>query len=552
MLWSIALACSAVRQYGPIALLVALSLLARRKWVPLAQSSEETVPLDRPEVPKTRAFVLLLSISAATAIFVFVSLRRGPLMWDESVFVFKAYGLSQGFRHLSFAEVWQAIATGDRLYPPASSLALGGIFTVFGSSQTTALACTIGGFVSVSVLMFTVGCMLDARRGHIVGLVAVLLFLGSPIQIEYAGTDMLEIPGTLATLVAIVAYLWHLRRSTELSALAVGLALVVTFFTKYNYGLFAIGAVALCQLSLKQWKPWTRENLWMWVPVAVLADLWFKVPDKWDGFVGFAMNHDSGMPMLSSASLLFYPRYFFSENTSSLPLGAVTLIAGIGAIRWAKSKEIRCVLLFFAVAFGALTVHHLKEDRYLATVAPVLFLLAAFTLVQMFEGLAVPWVRRSLVAIGALLLVPGAMLYAVGVPNLVSKSKPSWSCFPWPRPDIYPVTDFVLSHIDPTVPTTITGMVNEWSPEYIRWRIAMAAPLAKVNVGHFDRGKLNFVFLQLLPGSPYRTEEYYTFHKDIDAKSRILQSHVDGGIRTEAVFPSSGMKLVVITDAQLR
>jgi len=371
------------------------------------------------------------------------------------------------------------------------------------------------------------------------------------MEIEYAGTAMMEIAGILTTLIAIVAYLWHLRRATELTALATGIALAMAFFTKYNYGLFAIGAVAVCQLSLRQWQPWRRENLWLWVPFVALADLWFTVEGKWEGFLGFANNYDSGMPMLSSTSLLFYPRYFLAEDTSSVLLGGVTVLAGLCAVGWIKQPPVRAVFLFFAVTLGSLTVHHLKEDRYLATVVPVLYLLAGFTLVQVHSRINLPWIRRGVTASGLLLLIPALLLYVKGVPRLVSHNRPSWSSFPWSYRDLYQATDFVLAQIDPRVPTSVTGLINPWSPEYVKWRFESDRPGSKLYLDHLEKGRVNFVWMELLPGSAYRTAEYLQFHPDIEERRAKMAVRVTSGIRTEAVYPRDGLKVVVLRDAEV-
>jgi len=549
--WQILLVGAAFRVYGPAALLIALSLLARRRWkaeTPLTPSPEGT---DRKNWTRHGGITALLAVAATTAIFVFVSLRRGPLMWDESVFVYKAYRVSEGLRHLSPSDAWTSVATGDRLYPPASAFILGTVFAVLGSSQNVALACTAFGFVAAAALLFAIGCYLDGKRGPTVGLIAVLLLLSSPLLLEYAGTDMLEVAGIDASLLSMVAYLWHLRRSSEITALVTGLALALTFFTKYNYGLFAIAPVAVCQLSLGRWQPWRRENLWLWVPVAVLADLWFTIEGKWEGFVGFATNHDSGMPMLSQASLLFYPRYFFTEYTSSVVLGILTILAGFGAIAWVKKIEVRFILLFFAIGFGGMTIHHLKADRYIATVVPALFLLSAFAFVKAYERITPRWAQYGTVGFGVLLIIPTALIYVKGLPKLVTRERPIWSAFPWPYRDLYSATGFALIQIDPKVPTTFTGVINEWSPEYIRWQFEMTYPRSKMYVDHLEKGRLNFISLQLLPGSPYLSPNYYEYNARNDADAlRRMQPQVKSGVRSEAVFPREGLKIVVIKDAE--
>ncbi len=491
---------------------------------------------------------MALSVAATTTIFVFVSMQRGPLMWDESVFIYKAFGVSEGLRHLNLGAAWTAVATGDLLYPPVSSFAMGSMFAIFGSSQTVALACTAVGFVASAALLFKIGCLLDEKQGHIVGLIASLLFLGSPLLMEYAGTNMLEVPGTLTTLLAIWAYLWHLRRGTEMTALATGLALALTFFTKYNYGLFAIAAVGVCQLTIRQWQPWRRENLWLWVPVVALGYLWFTMEGKWNGFVAFATNASSGLSL--AESLLYYPRVFFTEYSSSILLGIVVILSGLGALKWIKEPNVRFLLIFFAIGFGAMAKHPLKADRYIATVVPMLFLVAAFTLAQGYDRLTSTGWRRVAAALGVLMFLPSALLYADGVPRLVTRNRPAWSSFPWPYRALYKAVDMVLADIDPKVPTTFTGMINQWSPEYIRWRFEMAHPGSRLYFDHLEMGRCNFVSMELLPGSPYLTAEYFTYNakRVKEARDRLVP-RVQAGVRREGIFLPEGIKVVIVKDA---
>lgn len=549
LLWKILLFGAAVRLYGPSILLIVVGLVVRKKWAPSAADSSVPKLPDRHKLLVTGAVVTVLAAAAAVTVFVFVAMRRGPLGWDEATYFYKAYGVSEGIRHMSVGEAWNAVATGDQLYPPVSSFALGAVFAVFGSSQTAALVVTALGFVASTVLLFAIGCYLDEKKGHLIGLIAALLFLGTPLIVEYAGTAMLEMAGIVATLLALIVYLHHLRKGTELTALATGIALALVFFTKYNYGLFTIGAVAACQLTRLEWKPWTRENLWLWVPVASLSAIWFRLEGKWDGFVGFATNHDMGMPMLSERSLLFYPRFFFAEYTSSTLLGAMTIVGGFAALFWIRRLEVRAVFLFFAVSMASLTVHHLKEERYLATVVPVLFLLSAFTFVRVAEKAPNLYARNSAPVFGLLLLVPSALLYARDVPRLVSQNRPAWSSYPWPYRGLNSAMDFALNHIDPSIPTTFAGTFNEWSPETIRWRFATALPGAKVNVDFLEAGRVNFVTIELMPGSPYRSANYLEYNATRESGRLKMQARIKSGKRLEAVYPSEGLRLTVFVDA---
>lgn len=525
--------------------------MVRKRWPRQAETCNESAHVDRTLLYRTGGIVLAASVAAAVAIFVCISLRRGPLGWDEGTYVLKAYGVGQGLRHLSLGEAWQAVVTGDILYPPISALVLGPIFAVAGSSETAVFATTAAGFVAAAGLLFWTGCLLDAKTGPWTGLIGVLLFLSSPLHIQYAGTAMLEIAGTVATLLAMAAYLKHLKESSERTALATGIALAVLFFTKYNYGLMALGAVALCQLSMGRWQPWRRENLWLWVPVVALAGVWFRLEGKWDGFVGFATNRDSGLPMLSAANLLFYPRAFVLEYSSSVILGTVTLAAGLTTVIWCKRMEVRAVLLFLAVGWTLLTVHHLKADRFAVTVMPCIFLLAAFSVVQAYQRLKRPLMRHGLATFGAALFGPSVLLYTIGLPRLVSADPPRWNTVPWPHKDLSRAIDLALSEIDPSVPTTFSGITNEWSPDTIRWRFSMAHPGARLYFDYLEKGPANLVVLQVLPGSPYLNADYLAFHADNDTTRRRAEAKITGGTQFETLFPKDRLRLIVIKDGDV-
>jgi hypothetical protein len=130
--------------------------------------------------------------------------------------------------------------------------------------------------------------------------------------------------------------------------------------------------------------------------------------------IAFLTNRPGDLPTLSPAALAFYPRSLFEHFLAPAALaGAVAALVVAGLVVLGRRGGAgRALALTVAVGAFALELHPLKQDRFLATVAPLLFLLAAIAAVR-FAASVLP--RRSPARAAAALGLAGLSLYGVFV-----------------------------------------------------------------------------------------------------------------------------------------
>jgi hypothetical protein len=221
--------------------------------------------------------------------------------------------------------------------------------------------------------------------GFVAGALTLLAF---PLWI-YAGLAYLEGAGLLVTLLV----LWFYGRSYQPEptrahryAWLTSLALAVAFFTKYNFGFFLLGGLALNEvvtvwlerrqspeLDLRRW--WQR---WLALggPAAILLLFWFLWPGHWARLVAFGNAQEGGLRFWQWASWLYYPRSLLTQYAAGLPVALLLLCGlGYGVWRW-RQFRVRALLAYLVVSWLLLIVVPQKAPRFLYTVAPVIFVLA--------------------------------------------------------------------------------------------------------------------------------------------------------------------------------
>jgi hypothetical protein len=212
------------------------------------------------------------------------------------------------------------------------------------------------------------------------GFVAGALTLLSLPLWAYAGLAYLEAAGLLTILLALWLYgrsdpsAAHARRYALLTSLAVAAA----FFTKYNFGLFLIGGIALNEFvawGLARRGDWAKRWLVLGGPTAVLALLWFLWPGHLTRFLYFGGAQEGGLTIWRLASWLYYPRSLFSQYSAGLPI-ALLVAAGLlyGLWRWRDFRS-RSLLAYLLAGWLMLLIVPQKEPRFLYTVAPAAFVL---------------------------------------------------------------------------------------------------------------------------------------------------------------------------------
>lgn len=321
------------------------------------------------------------------------------------------------------------------------------VFAILIMRETAGIA-----FTALALALY-----LRARRAgtawsyRLAGLAALALFF---VKVNYAAVFLLAValvelldlpPGERRALLARGRrLLWPWPGATlgrTLLAVALDLLLVSAVAgANFGVGLYALLVISTATLALR----WRKERAalaarWRALPKAArqLAAtfvlplwIWSLSPDPIHPktIVGFLKNRETGPPLLSADSLLYYPRAFLGQYATSPRLGlAVLLLALAGAaIAWRSGAKWRGEgkgwrLLAALALLGLLlaTAHPYKEPRFLATTAPFLVLLAALAAARLAFRLG------GLAPAGSPLgLAAGAVLTAGAVAGLAAARTP--------------------------------------------------------------------------------------------------------------------------------
>src|SRR5262249_43232579 len=152
-------------------------------------------------------------------------------------------------------------------------------------------------------------------------LVAAVLTLTSAPLLASATAVMLEIPALLALVITLYARFVLWRDSPRPAAhVVLGVAVMITYFLKSNYGLLlllALTADALIEARFRLRRLFTREHAFALAPVVMIGALWFAYPPKITATWAMLVNAPVGPASIWSADgLLYYPRALVRQSGS--------------------------------------------------------------------------------------------------------------------------------------------------------------------------------------------------------------------------------------------
>lgn len=199
--------------------------------------------------------------------------------------------------------------------------------------------------------------------------------------------------------------------------------------------------------------------------------LWLLVPPHLKDLVQFLDNRNTGPSLASAEGILFYPRIFLFELSPHPSIGGAVLVLALASFAlWARhGRARRTVLLALALQVAAVMVHPYKEPRFLVTVAPLLWLAAAFSLGDGLRALTERLLPRWRLALAAPLAV--GILVAVAVrgidrPRLEQKLR-HWSV----PATVRPVLDEVATQALESRGCVLVGAWNGFSPSLVEWHL---------------------------------------------------------------------------------
>jgi hypothetical protein len=129
------------------------------------------------------------------------------------------------------------------------------------------------------------------------------------------------------------------------------------------------------------WRRLSERHRILAATVALPLVIWFliPIPNRVRTLVGFVVNRDSGQPLWSLETLLYYPRVFVTDYSPDPIVGWIVLaLAMLAPIRRAQGRDpVRLLQIALWVGLIATALHPYRQPRFLFTVAPLIWLLGA-------------------------------------------------------------------------------------------------------------------------------------------------------------------------------
>ncbi|MBC7788317.1 MAG: glycosyltransferase family 39 protein, partial [Anaerolineae bacterium] len=239
------------------------------------------------------AAVLAASALCAWAVFVHLVPAAGTFRWDEGAHAMQGLLIAHDLR----ANDWLAFlydSYGQVYWPPVHSWLTAAAFLVAGPSETSARAVSVLAYAILAPVLCVAGRYVVSTRPEnseqtvfrppATGLIAAALALTSPTFLTHAAQAMLESTGLLALGVAFLCFFRTSRpsvRPTDYTLL--GVAVVVAYFVKTNYGLLlflALGLFLSVEAVVRPGRVTRRQMAYAIVPMVIVWVVWFAYPPK--------------------------------------------------------------------------------------------------------------------------------------------------------------------------------------------------------------------------------------------------------------------------------
>jgi hypothetical protein len=155
------------------------------------------------------------------------------------------------FRHADLVHLVRDIHAA-RVWAPLHALLVGTVLSIAGPDYRLAVLPNLAAWIGTAVFSFLAARRAVTRGGNLAGFTATLFVLASPAHRAFATDIMLESLGACLSLAAVYAYLVVAQERSVASGRALGLALTLLFFQKYNYWLLVVLALSAAAMSAQR------------------------------------------------------------------------------------------------------------------------------------------------------------------------------------------------------------------------------------------------------------------------------------------------------------
>ncbi len=462
---------------------------------------------------------LLLGIAAATysySVYSKYEKQWNYLTWDPATHGWDGMRLAvyiQQFRPLKLLVETNRLV----LWPPLHSYLQIPYFLMLGFDYRSAVLCSLT-FLALLLPALTLlyQRLSDSWAGW---LVLMTLTVTSPMFLAFASMPMLEIFGAVLAVFAGYLFLqkskWfplsltflfflkynyffylllpvllfhvsedNIRRIYDWAKTMKSLAVILLLFMLFGVfilltGGFELGSVSvrgignpayavfLAVLAILIWKKqhlplWQtiKGSGWEWFVFPVLIWLLIPVPNRIRTILSFAINKPLGSPPPTDPDFYLYyfqklPLYFADYWVAWL-----SLVTGIAVtVLYRKRKEILFVAGMFWLPFFLMTLNQNKQERYLFTFIPVLWILFAY---------AIDRIPQKALRFGAALAVCCTLVFSLNLSTVRRTIR--WQFVP---ASVRSPLNFIARSIGDAKEVRVLGVTNELNPASIQYHSAV-------------------------------------------------------------------------------
>ncbi len=395
----------------------------------------------------------------------------------------------------------------QRLWPFVHSYLLAGFFLLFDSSVDTATLLSICAFSLIVFILFLTSVNLAKRDGWFVAVLACFLALTSKLYLVYSTLVMLEIFGALFTLVSLLLYFRAMESGSNRYYALTSISIAALFLIKYNYGILLIVVILFMEytnlpnrnllnkiiwsfvkevlfvkksrevnVSLKSIFP--SKIYYLFMPALLVLLFWFAYPypHKINGLLGFVfkknyLSQTAAMPFFSLNNIFYYPKVISDYYSISQGVFIVAAILFLSSLFKTRDPKIIMLRNFFLFALFLSTMHSLKGDRFIFTILPAFWLVAAYQANRIIMSINLNVLRNNAVGVKILVVVLVGVFSYSNV-SAYRTSFPAELSSHFADERLRNVFDYIESRVDKKSRVLFLGSFSELSPGLIPWELS--------------------------------------------------------------------------------
>lgn len=361
--------------------------------------------------------VVILVIAVSVFSYFYLLQPQSSFYWDEAHHSLNGISISYSLRRGDLTAFWQN-SNRQVYWPFLHSWWLSIFFLLASPSYESARFSSLVLFFIVNLLIYYLGARMDKITGVRIGIISVLLLISSPLVLFLFTTAMVEPLASVLTLLFIIFFWRGEDKIKRRDFIWAGIFLALLYLSKYIYALF-IGTGLVVYIASRYFlsgqdevrSPHQKPHYYWWIGGGFfpIYFLWIIQPPHWAKIqiILTRINNTGGWNPLQlewGGRLIYYIRSLFLMYSFSWVVGLIFLAALVWSFFRLKNLKIRFLLFIFLANFIPMTFGGNKQDRFIATLFPVLILLSADFITWCWKRLP-GWWRYSIAGVLAVIIL---------------------------------------------------------------------------------------------------------------------------------------------------